>query len=125
MNKPQTLPASDLIAQCGSFSLTWRWFGFENTDVAQKTPICKLCQKAVAVKDSSSTNLFHHLQINHSTEYEEYEKLRQSAVDHNRPARYRQENTASFGKGVPYNKKGNRWQGITKSVTTLCAVFDT
>lgn len=58
----------DLIARRGSSSLTWRCFGVE------KTAICKLCVKSDAVKDSSTTNLFYHLQINHQTEYEEHEE---------------------------------------------------
>ncbi|KAL7844729.1 hypothetical protein SRHO_G00232680 [Serrasalmus rhombeus] len=80
-----TAPASqstalDFIPRRGCSSLAWRWFGFEKTDIGQKTPICKLCKKAVAVKENSTTNLFHHLRTSHRKDYEEYEKLREPAV---------------------------------------------
>lgn len=86
------IPASsqstlDLIPRRGSSSLAWRWFGFERSDVSQKTPICKLCRKSVAVKGSSTSNLFHHLRTTHHSEYENYEKLRETeSAEHDAPA---------------------------------------
>uniref|UniRef100_A0AAR2J935 BED-type domain-containing protein n=1 Tax=Pygocentrus nattereri TaxID=42514 RepID=A0AAR2J935_PYGNA len=128
-----TAPASqstalDLIPRRGSSSLAWRWFGFEKTDVGQKTPICKLCKKAVAVKESSTTNLFHHLRTNHRKDYEEYEKLREIAVidkpettNVSGKTHTQQSLTEAFNKKVPYNKKGSRWQEITDAVTYYIA----
>lgn len=56
------------------------WFSFKKTDVAQKTAIYKLFDKSVAITDSSVINSFHHLQTHHSTEYGEYEKLKETTA---------------------------------------------
>lgn len=43
----------ELIPRRGSTSLAWRWFGFDRKDEGQTLPICKLCHKVIAVKNSS------------------------------------------------------------------------
>lgn len=42
---PMDTPAAsgDLIPRRGSTSAVWKYFGFEKTDVTQKTVICKVC----------------------------------------------------------------------------------
>lgn len=112
----------ELILRCGSSSLAWRWFGFERSNVSQKTPICKLCRKTVAVKGSSTSNLFHHLRTTHHSEYENYEKLRESeSAEHDAPAGEGKKAHESFSKKVPYDRKHERWQGITNAVTNYIA----
>ncbi|XP_036957921.1 E3 SUMO-protein ligase ZBED1-like [Acanthopagrus latus] len=117
--------SEDLVPRRGSTSLAWKWFGFEKTDVGQNTVICKICRKAIAVKQSSTTNLFHHLRTNHSKEYEEYEKLRDSAAQDkpSRPAvQHTQQTLAeSFSRKVPYDRKSQRWQDITNAITKFIA----
>ncbi|CAM4277049.1 unnamed protein product [Leuciscus chuanchicus] len=66
----------ELIARRGSASLAWRWFGFDKKDEQQTSPICRICRKQIAVKQSATTNLFHHLRTTHKTQFEEYERLR-------------------------------------------------
>lgn len=103
----------DLIAKRGSSSLAWRWLHFEKMEIAKRA-IRKLCWKSIVVKDSSTTNLFYHLRTNHSTEYDIYEKPRESAV-HDMPKqakglaqKHTQQTLAgSFYKIVPYNKKSS------------------
>ena len=117
----------DLIPRRGSSSLAWRWFGFEKADITQTTAICKLCKKAVAIKDCSTTNLFHHLRANHRKEYEEYEKFREPAAqDKPKPPKVPKTQTQqtlaeSLNRKVPYDKKGSGWQEITNAVTNYIA----
>lgn len=48
-------------------------------DVCQYA-LCKMCQKTLAVKCSSSTNIFHHLRTNHTKECEDCIKLCDSST---------------------------------------------
>lgn len=57
----------ELTARRGSASLAWRWFGFDKKDEQQTSPICRIFRKQIAVKQSATTNLFHHLRTTHKT----------------------------------------------------------
>ncbi|KAK7934198.1 hypothetical protein WMY93_005094 [Mugilogobius chulae] len=130
-NIPSTSSAQQagetLIARRGSTSLAWKWFGFERTDVRQLSPICKICNKPVSVKSSSTTNLFHHLRTSHRIQYEEYERLRQLAEKNKaEDVTVKKKSTQlsladSFTKKVPYERKSEKWQTITDSITNYLA----
>lgn len=116
--------SDDLVPRRGSTSLAWKWLGFEKTD-DQNNVICKICRKSIAVKQSSTTNLFHH-RTNHSKEYREYEKLRDSAAQEKTsrpPVQHTLQQTLaeSFSRKVPYDRKCQRWQDITNAITKFIA----
>lgn len=101
---PEAASASDdLVPRCSSTSLACKWFGFKKTDLDQNTVICKTVRKSIAVKQSSTTKLFHHLRTNHSKEYEEYEKLRDYAQEKTSTAQYTQQTLAA----CPMTKRAN------------------
>ncbi|XP_076849420.1 E3 SUMO-protein ligase ZBED1-like [Brachyhypopomus gauderio] len=120
-----TSESKELVPRRGSTSLVWRWFGFEKNDVVQDNVICKICRKSVTVKQSSTTNLIHHLRYNHSKEYEEFEKLRNSqqktSTGRPKPQCAQQTLAESFSKRVPYERKSKRWQDVTNAVTKFIA----
>lgn len=120
-----TSESKELVPRRGSTSLVWRWFGFERNDVVQDNVICKICRKSVTVKQSSTTNLIHHLRYNHSKEYEEFEKLRDSqqktSTGRPKPQCAQQTLAESFRKRVPYERKSKRWQDVTNAVTKFIA----
>ena len=119
--------SEDLIPRRGSTSVAWKYFGFEKTDVTQKTVICKVCRKAVAAKSSSTTNLFHHLRTNHTKEYEECQKLAakekpKSAKVTLPAAQHSQQTLAdSINRKLPYDKKSTRWRDVTNAITNYIA----
>lgn len=87
----------------------------------QKTPVCKVCKKAVITKCSSTTNLFHHLKT-HPLQYEECLKLRPSCPQAKTPPQAKQTTiAASFSNAIPYDKKSKRWREITDAVTNFIA----
>lgn len=60
---------------CPSFvqqfpSIVGNWLSFAASDAAQTMPRCRLCLKAVAIKGSSTTNLFQHVKQKHAAEWE-------------------------------------------------------
>ena len=125
---PADAPTSeDLIPRRGSTSVAWKYFGFEKTDVTQKTVICKVCRKAVAAKSSSTTNLFHHLRTNHTKEYEECQKLaakeKPKSAKVTLPAAQHSQQTLedSINRKLPYDKKSTRWRDVTNAITNYIA----
>lgn len=66
--------------------IIWWWFGFKESDDQQRNVFCRECQKPVATKGSSTTNLFHHLLQRHEVEYEEFVKIH-AATKANKPLR--------------------------------------
>ncbi|KAM9444824.1 uncharacterized protein Hap1MRO34_023872 isoform 2-T2 [Clarias gariepinus] len=53
----------------------WEYFGFlkdaEGSVVFDGFPICKLCRQRVESKDGDTTNMFHHLKVNHRNVYQQ------------------------------------------------------
>ena len=47
----------------------WLHFDFKQTDMKQKTVICKLCYKTVHAPDAKTRNLFYHRKKIHNKEY--------------------------------------------------------
>ncbi|XP_074551526.1 E3 SUMO-protein ligase ZBED1-like [Halichoeres trimaculatus] len=107
-----------------SGSVIWRWFGFKVSDEQQNHIICRECNKQVAARGGSTTNLFHHLKQWHKLQYEECVKLRATeapAASHPQtekaPALKQSPLQASFSRSVPYEKKSDKWCAITKAVS--------
>lgn len=115
----------ELTARRGSASLAWRWFGFDKKDEQQTSPICRIFRKQIAVKQSATTNLFHHLRTTHKTQFEEYERLRAeqnstAATNTVQKKKQTQQTLAeTFTKKTPYDKKSGKM--ITNSVTSFIA----
>ncbi|XP_022042867.1 E3 SUMO-protein ligase ZBED1-like [Acanthochromis polyacanthus] len=107
-------------------SIIWNWFGFTASDEGQTTPRCKICQKAVVVACSSTTNLFQHLKRKHAPEWEKCRLLRRenqsstSSTDSTQAVKQRTLEQ-SFSRGVPYEKSGARWKAITEAITFYIA----
>ncbi|KAL4005537.1 hypothetical protein ACER0C_005250 [Sarotherodon galilaeus] len=100
-------------------SIIGRWFGFKVSDEQQNNVFCRECRKSVATKGSSTTNLFHHLQLRHKVQYEECVKLRavaQTAKSSEVPAVKQATLQHSYTPAVPYDTKSEKWGEITKAV---------
>lgn len=100
-------------------SIIWRWFGFKVSDEQQNNVFCRECRKSVATKGSSTTNLYHHLQLRHKVQYEECVKLRavaQTAKSSEVPAVKQTTLQHSYTRAVPYDTKSEKWGEITKAV---------
>ena len=111
--------AEDLISRRGSTLLAWRQFGFVKMDLKQeKVRIVE----PVAAKDSSTTNLFNHLCVQHSKEYAD-EKSTAPETNPKPPPQKLVQTTlaASFGRRMQYDKGSHRRQDITTTLspTTL------
>nr|XP_054591852.1 E3 SUMO-protein ligase ZBED1-like [Nothobranchius furzeri] len=104
-------------------SVVWNWYGFAVTDIKQETPRCNLCLKPVAIKGSSTTNLFQHLKQRHPAEHEKCQSLRdeQSRSDQEPVAKKQLTVAESFAQGTAYDKKGARWTTITDAVALYIA----
>ncbi|KAM3842884.1 E3 SUMO-protein ligase ZBED1-like [Diretmus argenteus] len=111
--------SEDFVAKKGkSKSVVWKWYGFAVSDEKQTTPHCKVCLKAVSSKDSSTTNLFQHLEKNHTPEWEQCVALRAQEKEPAKtpPATKQLTLAASFAHGVPYSKADAKWKRITDAV---------
>uniref|UniRef100_A0A1A8UB12 BED-type domain-containing protein n=1 Tax=Nothobranchius furzeri TaxID=105023 RepID=A0A1A8UB12_NOTFU len=104
-------------------SVVWNWYGFAATDIKQETPCCNLCLKPVAIKGSSTTNLFQHLKQRHQAKHEKCQSLRdeQSRSDQEPAAKKLLTVAKSFAQGTAYDKKGARWTTITDTVALYTA----
>lgn len=110
--------SENFVAKKGkSKSVVWKWYGFAVSDEEQTTPRCKVCLKAVSTKDSSTTNLFQHLEKNHTPEWEQCVALRAAQENEKPPPAPKQVTlAASFSRGVPYGKTDVKWKRITDAV---------
>ncbi|CDQ89762.1 unnamed protein product [Oncorhynchus mykiss] len=61
----------ELITKRGATSVAWMWFGYEKSDMDQKTVLCKICRRPVLTTGSNTTNLFCHLRKIHMKQYGE------------------------------------------------------
>lgn len=89
------------------------------SDEQQNNVFCRECRKSVATKGSSTTNLYHHLQLRHKVQYEECVKLRavaQTAKSSEVPAVKQTTLQHSYTRAVPYDTKSEKWGEITKAV---------
>lgn len=115
-----TSSAEELIPRTGASSVIWNWFGFKKQDTQQSTVLCKICRRTVAAKGSSTTNLFHHLNMKHPKEHEESIKLRESTTARAASAKPKAKQPSiavAFASAVPYEKTSKRWREITNAVT--------
>ncbi|KAM3850215.1 E3 SUMO-protein ligase ZBED1-like [Diretmus argenteus] len=111
--------SEDFVDKKGkSKSVVWKWYGFAVSDEKQTTPHCKVCLKAVSSKDSSTTNLFQHLEKNPTPEWEQCVALRAQEKEPAKtpPATKQLTLAASFAHGVPYSKTDAKWKRITDAV---------
>lgn len=103
----------ELTARRGSASLAWRWFGFDKKDEQQTSPICRIFRKQIAVKQSATTNLFHHLRTTHKTQFEEYERL---CAEQNSTAATNTVQKKKNRHNRPWQKHSQRKHHMTKKV---------
>lgn len=100
-------------------TVIWQFFGFQEENVEQATPICQVCKKIVITKGSSTTNMLHHLKT-HLVKYEESLKLWTSCTPTKTPPPAKQMTiAASFSKATPYEKTSQRWRNITAAITNF------
>lgn len=92
--------------------------------MAQKTVICRVCKKSVPTKDGNTTNLFHHLRHKHTVEYDECQKMRETAQGSSHVTRKTPTQTKIaelFTHCTPYDKQSKRWKELSESVAFCLA----
>ena len=120
--KNETAAGDDIVSKRrNNGSIIWKWFGLKKKDEQQLQVICRECNKTVASKSGSTTNLFHHLQQRHQVQYEECVKLRGGAAAVSPTAKASSAPKQcllqeSFTRGEQYDKKTAKWREITKAV---------
>lgn len=99
-------------------SVVWNGYGFAATEVEQETPRCNICLKPIAVKGTSTTNLFQHLKQRHPAEYEKCQSLQdeQNRSDQQTLAKKQLTVAESFAQGTAYDRKGAWWRTVTEAV---------
>ncbi|QQP34601.1 Zinc finger BED domaincontaining protein 1like [Caligus rogercresseyi] len=67
------MASSELVAKKNANAPVWAHFGFRQDDKGEPTnldePLCRICNKKVAAKDSNTTNLKSHLKNSHPITY--------------------------------------------------------
>uniref|UniRef100_A0A0K2TA40 Zinc finger BED domaincontaining protein 1like [Maylandia zebra] n=1 Tax=Lepeophtheirus salmonis TaxID=72036 RepID=A0A0K2TA40_LEPSM len=74
---PNGTIGSDLMPKYKSTSAIWGYFGFHRDDINQSMVLCKTCMTKIATKQSSTTNMFHHLKHHHPELHDECIALRE------------------------------------------------
>ena len=105
-----------LVRKRGATSVVWKWFGYEEKDVDQKTTLCKICRARVPSTDSNTSSLFYHLKKNHDKEYNESQRLQKIKKPAEKKKLQTQTVQESFAKGTPYPHDSKRWKDLTDGV---------
>lgn len=126
------LSSDEIVERKGySTSVVWRWFGYQQNDVEQIKPVCKVCRRSVPSKTGNTTNLFNHLKKHHPSDYSESAPF--TATSHPRsstattspaptgPGPRQQSIVSSFAAITLYEHNSKRKKAITKAITYCLA----
>ncbi|XP_061825513.1 DNA (cytosine-5-)-methyltransferase 3 beta, duplicate a [Nerophis lumbriciformis] len=76
----RSMPKEKLVPKRASYSVIWKWFGFNPKDSEQSNVICRLCRMSVKTSMGNTTNLFNHLKRQHPKEHVLSLSLRKSVT---------------------------------------------
>ena len=127
--RADTPGSEELVSKRGFSFIIWNWFGFKKSYVEQQLTTCKVCKQIVPIKDSNTTNLFHHLKHKHKPDYEDSQKMRKDAeaaltsskASGKEPTT--QKLTNAFAHSTPSDHQSKQWKELTEAVA-FCLVKD-
>ena len=60
----------DLVPKRKAMSVIWNYFGYKKDDIDQTRVLCRQCLASVATTRGNTTNLFDHLRLYHTAQYD-------------------------------------------------------